>query len=558
MAKYESKPRTNSIAGRIHRSYLYRILAFFLLFDVLVMLLVIGLFLGNLEWTYLGSAWRLDLDRSFSYELPEQFRDEHWSRSLFEGVYYQFGPRKEFLLENPELISDGDVIEETVGTPETNGSVGANEDHDEDTSGNTDGDASGNTGGDTDGDTEGTRNLGNTSEADDSIGIEGSWDSDPSQEIGETSVATLRTRSERDANPMPSPPLETGYKVYLKEPLRLASLGFLILLTFQIIALISLALKGRKRVLRSLRPLQMLAEKAEELSEVSLQEVALDSERYHELEHAIAEFMPSSPDDRLTTGDKELMGLETAINNLLGKMHDSYQQQNRFVSDASHELKTPIAVIQGYADLLARWGSQDEAVLQESIQAIQDEARQMQLLVEQLLFLARGDTGRQALNFETLDLSELVRDVGDEFAMIDEAHEWVVDADEIVELHGDRNMLKQVMRILCDNAKKYSAPDTRIQLSTSIEDDYAIFTIQDAGEGIPHEALPMIFERFYRADPARAKHTGGTGLGLSIADWIVTQHGGYFRVLSREGLGTRFRIFLPLNAQIPARSLSAL
>lgn len=505
MAKSESRPRTNSIAGRIHRSYLYRILAFFLLFDLLVLLMVAGLSLGNLEWTYLESAWRWDLDRNFVYELPEELRDEHWSRTLFEGVYYQFGPRKDFLLEEERAASGGVEGAETSGE-----------------SANVSGE--------------------NTDPSGEAIGVEGSWDEGSDDTINSTSDPV---------GPQHNPSIDAGYRVYLKEPLRLAARGFSVILTIQIIFLISLALKGRKRVLKSLRPLQQLAEKAEELSEVSLQEVALDTERYHELEHAIAEFTPYSPDDRLTTGDKELMGMETAINNLLGKMHASYQQQTRFVSDASHELKTPIAVIQGYADLLARWGSQDEAVLHESIHAIQEEARQMQLLVEQLLFLARGDTGRQALSFETLDLSELVRDVGDEFAMIDETHEWVVDADDVVELRGDRAMLKQVMRILCDNAKKYSAPDTRIQLSTSIEDKHAIFTIQDAGEGIPQEDLSMIFDRFYRADPARAKHTGGTGLGLSIADWIVTQHGGYFRVLSREGLGTRFRIFLPLNTPDP-------
>lgn len=460
-------------------------------FDLMVLTIVTCLFIGNLEWNYLESAWRWDLDRNVVYELPEELVDAPWTERMFEGVYYQFGPRKAFLLENPDAITDQPVVTEQSNSQ-------ANID-----------------------------------------GAEGSWSADNS--------------SVSDSRPVSRPPLDAGYKVYLKEPIRMASVGFSIIFFIQILFLISLGMKGRKRVLVSLRPLQQLAERAEEWSEVSLQEVALDSQRFHDLEHAIAEFTPSSPEDRLTTGDKELMGMETAINNLLAKMHASYQQQNRFVSDASHELKTPIAVIQGYADLLARWGSQDEAVLSEGIQAIQEEARQMQLLVEQLLFLARGDTGRQALTFEPLDLSELVRDVGDEFAMIDEEHEWDVKADEVVELRGDRAMLKQVMRILCDNAKKYSAPGTRIQLTTAIEDDHAIFTIQDAGEGIPQEDLPMIFDRFYRADPARAKHTGGTGLGLSIADWIVTQHGGYFRVLSRVGLGTRFRIFLPLNAPEPPR-----
>ena len=303
---------------------------------------------------------------------------------------------------------------------------------------------------------------------------------------------------------------------------------------------------GKRQTRRLLNPLQKMADTAEELSRVQF-----DEQKYHDLEDAIARISPTTPEAKLQTGDRELQGLETAVNNLMGRMHEGYRQQIRFVSDASHELRTPISVIQGYADMLARWGSKDEKVLNEAIAAIRSESRHMQKLVEQLLFLARGESGRMQMTLAPLDLAEIMREVHEEYEMIDAVHEWRVLADTPVPAFGDGGMLKQTARILADNAAKFSKEKDPITLRAFIDEEgVPCFSVQDNGTGISAKDMPHIFERFYRADPARTRQSGGTGLGLSIAKWIVDRHEGYFRVLSHEGLGTRVEVALPKG--IPA------
>ena len=171
------------------------------------------------------------------------------------------------------------------------------------------------------------------------------------------------------------------------------------LIGFEILMLLVQYGAGKRKSRRLLLPLERMAQTAQELSQVSF-----DPEKLHHLEDAIAGVSPLTPDVQLRTGDRELQGLEKAINDLLARMHESYREQSRFVSDASHELRTPIAVIQGYADMLQRWGKNDEKVLEEGIAAIQSESAHMKTLVEQLLFLARGDNGKTQLNLEQIDL----------------------------------------------------------------------------------------------------------------------------------------------------------
>jgi signal transduction histidine kinase len=226
-------------------------------------------------------------------------------------------------------------------------------------------------------------------------------------------------------------------------------------------------------------------------------------------------------------------------------MHAAYRQQAQFVSDASHELRTPIAVIQGYVKMLDRWGKDDEKVLEESIAAIKAETEHMKTLVEQLLFLARGDSGRQQLSPELMDLSALMAEVLDEYRMIDPAHEWRQGSMTPAPVSADPALIKQAARILVDNAVRYTPEGGSIRLSAGTVDGRAFFEVQDGGIGIAEEDVPRIFDRFFRADPARARASGGTGLGLSIARWIVERHGGHFEVLSRPGIGTRIRVVLP-------------
>ena len=286
---------------------------------------------------------------------------------------------------------------------------------------------------------------------------------------------------------------------------------------------------------RKMKPLHEIAMQTDELANLK------------NMEQAISLLNPDKPDARVVTGDKELQSLEIAINNLLDRMRESHRQQERFVSDASHELRTPIAVIQGYVNMLDRWGKDDEQILKESIEALKNESEHMKNLVEQLLFLARGDSGRNTLRFEECDLAELVRDVMEESAMIDEKHEYrfIGPADlQRIPVSCDPAMLKQSMRIFVQNAAKYSAAGNTIMLKAGIQAGKPFYSVQDEGVGMESSEVVHVFERFYRSDSARNSAEGGTGLGLSIAKWIVDAHNGDIEILTRPEFGTRITVRL--------------
>ena len=217
-------------------------------------------------------------------------------------------------------------------------------------------------------------------------------------------------------------------------------------------------------------------------------------------------------------------------------------QQARFVDDASHELRTPIAVIQGYANMLDRWGKDDPAVLEESITAIKNESENMKELIDQLLFLARGDNGRQKLSMEKLNLSDVMREVWEESMMIDSDHKYLFEDSENCYINGDLAMIKQSVRIFVQNAAKYSDKGNTIKLSVKRAGDQISYMVQDEGIGMAGEELSHIFERFYRSDKARNSSTGGSGLGLSIAKWIIDAHQGSVEVISRQDIGTRMTV----------------
>jgi len=298
---------------------------------------------------------------------------------------------------------------------------------------------------------------------------------------------------------------------------------------------------GTTKIRKVLKPLNEIAETASRLSNMYF-----DEEKFHSLEDAISKISPVTSDERIHIGDSELQGLEDAINKLLGRMRDSYRQQARFVSDASHELRTPISVIQGYANMLDRWGKNDESVLEESITAIKAESENMKNLVEQLLFLARGINGKTQLTMTEFLLNDMMNEVLEESKMIDKNHIYSYINSESISAYGDIGLLKQTARILIENSAKYTDKGEVIILRVGRNDKgEAYFSIQDNGIGINERDIPHLFERFFRADTARVRKDGGTGLGLSIAKWIIDNHKGYFSVLSREGIGTRIMVFLP-------------
>ena len=291
------------------------------------------------------------------------------------------------------------------------------------------------------------------------------------------------------------------------------------------------------RIRRKLKPLNELAMQAEAISEVPL-----DTTKFEELEEAILKVPADKNGATISTGDEDLASIEAALNSLLHRMQEARMQQARFVDDASHELRTPIAVIQGYANMLDRWGKDDPAVLEESIKAIKNESENMKELIDQLLFLARGDNGRQKLAMEKTDLSELMKEVWEESAMIDPDHNYAFEGSESCFIECDQAMIKQSIRIFVQNAAKYSAKGDTIKLAVKKKDDKVEYIVQDEGIGIAGEELSHIFERFYRSDKARNSSTGGSGLGLSIAKWIIDAHKGNVEVLSRQEIGTRITV----------------
>ena len=310
------------------------------------------------------------------------------------------------------------------------------------------------------------------------------------------------------------------------------------LFLLRLILLFALSLPTYNAKLKEiLKPLDELGKKADELSRLEFGE-----NKYQRIENAISQ-LEADASSRLSLGDQDLLGIEAAINNLLVRIRESNRQQARFVNDASHELRTPIAVISGYADMLARWGKDDEKVLDEAISAIRTESARMKHLVEQLLFLARGDAGKTQLQKEPVKPDDLMREAYEESIMIDEKHIYRFSPGlPETTLEADPGLLKQAVRILLDNAAKYTKEGDEILLSTGQKDGHPYLQVQDTGIGMAEADVPHMFERFYRADEARSFE--GTGLGLSIAKWIVDKHGGWFEITSREELGTRIRIVL--------------
>lgn len=245
----------------------------------------------------------------------------------------------------------------------------------------------------------------------------------------------------------------------------------------------------------------------------------------------------------------ELKDLALTFNQMLNDIQKSYEREKQFVSDASHELRTPIAVIKGYAGMLNRWGKDDPAILEESIHAILGETDNMHSLVESLLFIARNDKGSLKMDKVAFSFTDLFTEIVKETRLIDTQHNIKETIDSGILIHGSADKLKQALRIFIDNSIKYTPDAGNITLSVRKSELHTIVVISDDGIGISKEDLPNIFDRFYRADKSRTKmkenQHGGTGLGLSIAKIIIEQHGGKIHVDSVLNEGTTFTLFLP-------------
>lgn len=317
-----------------------------------------------------------------------------------------------------------------------------------------------------------------------------------------------------------------SFNYYIKEypPKDYLVLMGIILGFFNIVGLLAIVFFGSRASRRLLAPVKTMTNTAEEISI-----------------HALHKRLD-------VTGSKdELKDLAKTFNEMLDRIESSVELQNRFISDASHELRTPIAVIQGYADLLVRWGKDDPKVLEESIFAIKSEAESMNSLVEKLLFLARGDKGRQKVEKESFQLSEVIDEILKETRLIDPNHQIWSDQNDKLMIYADRGLIKEAIRIFVENSIKFTPPMGTIKLNLYGKNKKAIISVEDNGVGISKEDLPYIFNRFYRADKSRTKSSGGTGLGLAIAKWIIDTHQGKIDVWSELNYGTVVRIELPLG-----------
>jgi len=236
----------------------------------------------------------------------------------------------------------------------------------------------------------------------------------------------------------------------------------------------------------------------------------------------------------------ELYEMENTFNDMIETLKENFEKQELFVSDASHELKTPISIIKSYAQLLQRRGVEPE-VFRESIQAIDSEADRMQQLVNQMLLLAKNQNDHP---FQKVDLIQIAKKTSKTFQDAYKRKVHFETLEEPLFVNGNKAQLQQVLYILIDNAMKYSEMEIKIEISK--QNKVAQIKVIDFGQGIPESEQAYIFDRFYRVDKARTRETGGTGLGLAIAKSITEQHSGTIQVNSKIGEGSTLTLRLPL------------
>lgn len=248
----------------------------------------------------------------------------------------------------------------------------------------------------------------------------------------------------------------------------------------------------------------------------------------------------------VTNSRDELGRLATVLNNLLSRLDRSFESLRQFTADASHELRTPLSIIRGEAEVaLSR--KRDDAEYRESLAIVQDEARRLSRMVDDMLALARADDGQQGLKVEEFYLNDLVEDCAksSQVLALAKAISLTLDPTTDITFRGDESLLRRMLVNLLDNAIKYTPSGGHVSVKLTSKDAGVEITVADTGIGIPADATERIFERFYRADRARSRSDGGSGLGLSIAKWVAEAHNGSIDLDSKPGTGSRFTVSLP-------------
>ena len=259
----------------------------------------------------------------------------------------------------------------------------------------------------------------------------------------------------------------------------------------------------------------------------------------------------SSRLEPLHTGD-ELQRLSDTLNEMLARIEAAFLRITEFTANASHELRTPIALIHTEAELALR-RSRDESEYREALRHILLEAERTAKLIEELLALARADSGGEALDMKPINLLGVVRESASHWNQVAALRGLEFEEhspSQALNVMGDVHALRRVIDILLDNAFKYTPPPGRISVTAEQNNGCAAVIVEDTGEGIPAADQARIFERFYRVDKARSRALGGAGLGLAIAQWIVQLHKGSIAVNSKPGAGSTFRVEIPLASTV--------
>jgi heavy metal sensor kinase len=241
----------------------------------------------------------------------------------------------------------------------------------------------------------------------------------------------------------------------------------------------------------------------------------------------------------------ELGQLATVFNELLSRLDQSFANMREFMADASHELRTPLAIIRGEAEVTLSQERSDSEY-KDSLIVIQDEAKRLSSIVEDMMALARAEAGQRQLNMQEFYLNDLVEEVCRAMQVLAANKDIVLTLDSTgdVPFLGDEDMIRRLLLNLLDNAIKYTPSNGSVSVKVVDEQAGIKLLVTDTGAGIPAEAAPYIFERFYRVDKARSRADGGSGLGLAIAKWVAEAHKGSIELTSQPGQGSTFIVFL--------------
>jgi heavy metal sensor kinase len=252
----------------------------------------------------------------------------------------------------------------------------------------------------------------------------------------------------------------------------------------------------------------------------------------------------------VSNAEDELGHLAASFNNLLDRLDQSFEQQRRFMADASHELRTPVAILCGEADVTLSQPSRSPEDYRATLDILRSEARRLKHIVEDLFTLARADAGQHPLTLSNFYLEELITECSRSMKTLAAAKQITLtcNASEELPIRADEALLRRMIVNLLDNAIKYTSPGGTVSVSCDAEDSQYVMTVSDTGQGIPLGLQPRIFERFFRADKVRSRSGsdgGGAGLGLSISQWIVQSHCGKLELTRSDQDGSTFTVHLP-------------